>query len=311
MNAHIQLIKFSAVWLAVFMLFSILSAFAYSTEEVQSDPANTEKKPAVTQQTKDDPPSNDPVKEPATQEADPDENTPYADLTYSAANGDYLIFIDAGHGWYDNGSSVRLTADGQYVYEQKDENGATVWVTENGTVVTEEDFEYIYEKDINLQISKKVKKALEKMGYAVGETRPGDDDKDCPVPLVKGIFYAKDRPAYVNEQAADYFVSIHCNTFEQTEVYGTRLFFSTSRDATLRLATSLLESMQTSMDGKFTLHSGNQLYILLYSTMPTVLIETGFLTNHDDLTKLTDSDWQDLFACAIAKGIDADLHAQK
>ncbi|MBQ8381580.1 MAG: N-acetylmuramoyl-L-alanine amidase [Clostridia bacterium] len=326
MNARTQLIKFTAVWLAIFIICSILSAFAYSSDSDDPSKPSDSDDPKVVDKTKEDAPdkrpdstdSADTPDDPDDPATDPDSGTPYAELTYSAENAQYLIFVDAGHGWFDNGSSVRLTADGEYVYEKKDENNRTVrdengdivYVTESGKTVTEDEFEYVYEKDINLQLAKKLKKALEKMGYTVGETRPGDANEDCPVNLVNGIFYAKDRPAYVNEQGADYFVSIHCNTYTDSAVYGTRLFYSTTRDATLRLATAILQSMQTTMSDKVTLSIDNQLYILLYSSMPTVLIESGFLTNADDLAKLTDPDWQDQFVCAIAKGVDADLHAQ-
>lgn len=323
MNARTQLIRFSAIWLAIFVICSILSAFAYSSEQPKQEdkPAaettakipdkNPDKQPDSTD-SKDEP---DP---PDTPETKPNTETLYDELTYVAENAQYLIYVDAGHGWYDNGSSVRLTEDGEYVYEKKgddgkilyDDDGDPIYVTESGKIVTAEDFEYVYEKDINLQLAKKVKKALEKMGYRVGEVRPGDNPEDCPVPLVNAMFYAKDRPAFVNQQGADYFVSIHCNTFDNPQVNGTRLYYSTTKPSTLRLATSMMASMQASMSGKFTLNIDNQLYILLYSSMPTVLIESGFITNHDDLAKLTDPAWQDQYACAVAKGIDADLRAQ-
>lgn len=309
MKSRNQLYIFAGVWLAVFLLCSILSAVAYSTDDASppSAPAQTdgnlsgadEIDPAVTTDPEDT----------GSEPSDPQPTTPYDQLTYSADNARYLIYVDAGHGWYDNGSSIRLTADGEYVYEQKDQNGKTVYVTESGSTVTEADFEYIYEKDINLELTKKLKQALEKMGYTVGETRPGDNDEDCPVELTKGIFYAKNRTFFVNEKEADYFISIHCNTFTDSSVDGTRIFYSSSRDVTLRLANSLMSSMQSDMSDKVSLSIDNQLYVLLYSNMPAVLIESGFITNHSDLTKLLDSDWQDQFVCAIAKGIDADLHA--
>ena len=34
------------------------------------------------------------------------ESTPYEELIYSADNSKFLIFLDAGHGWSDNGSSI-------------------------------------------------------------------------------------------------------------------------------------------------------------------------------------------------------------
>lgn len=272
-----------ALWLAVFILFSVLSGVAYSLEESDAKPAQTTttaapqsgKAPVTTPESVPDPL---PTVEP----------TPYDDLVYSPDNAQYLIYLDAGHGWYDNGASVQLNENGEY-----DQNG-----------------EYVYEKDITLEITKKLKQALEKMGYTVGETRPGDEESDCPVSLVNGIFYAKNRPAYVNEKEADYFISIHCNSYGDSTVSGTRIFYSGYRDSTLRLAESIQQSLASNAGNDATLHMDSQLYILLYSTMPTVLIETGFMTNLDDLDKMRDPDWQDEFVCAVALGLDADVHAE-
>ena len=44
-------------------------------------------------------------------------------------------------------------------------------------------------------------------------------------------------------------------------------------------------------------------------TMPAILIEAGFMTSATDLKNLQDPNWQDQFACAIAQGMDAYIHA--
>lgn len=310
MKSRNQLYIFLAVWLAIFLVCSVLSGVAYSGDDPTSaDPNHTE---STVDQTK----GNDSPADPANTDSKPEQPieptvppTPYDELTYSAENAQYLIFVDAGHGWVDGGSSARLTADGEYVYEEKDENGQTIYVTESGTVVSETDFTHILEKDITLVLSQKLKRALEAMGYTVGETRTGDTEADCPVNLINGIFNAQRRPAYVNEQGADYFVSLHCNTYPDSAVSGTRIYYSQYRDSSLELATALKVALLSEMEIDATLHTDN-LAITRESAMPAVLIESGFVTNHDDLAKLLDSDWQDQFVCALAKGIDANLHAQ-
>lgn len=270
-----------ALWLAVFILLSILSGVAYSMEKPADKPVQT----TTNAPKKDDPP----ITTADTPEPLPTvEKSPYDALTYSPDNAQYLIYLDAGHGWYDNGASVQLNENGEY-----DPSG-----------------EYILEKVITLEITKKLKQALEKMGYTVGETRPGDQESDCPVSLVNGIFYAKNRPAYVNEKNADYFISIHCNTFENDTASGTRIYYSDNRDVNRHLADSIQQSLAEQMGNEASLHVNNQLYIVLYSAMPTVLIETGFMTNMDDLTNLMDSDWQVEFACAVALGLDANIHSE-
>lgn len=271
-----------ALWLAVFILLSILSGIAYSMESPDPKPVQT----TTNKPQKSDSPvgTTADVPEPLPTA----EETPYDALTYSSDNAQYLIYLDAGHGWYDNGASVQLNENGEY-----DPSG-----------------DYVLEKDITLEITKKLKQALEKLGYTVGETRPGDQESDCPVSLINGIFYAKNRPAYVNEKKADYFISIHCNSFQDDTASGTRIYYSNNRDVNLRLADSIQQSLTEQMGNEATLHIDNQLYILLYSAMPTVLIETGFMTNMDDLNQMRDPDWQDQFACAVALGLDANIHSE-
>lgn len=274
-----------AIWLLIFTSFSVLSGVAHSISEKapETEPSDKQTTPAVTTTaptttTTDTPPATEPPTVPS----------PFDSLTYSEANEAFFIFLDAGHGWADPGVPV-------------DENG--VVCTHSSSCAC------IKEKDINLAITKKIKLALEKMGYKVGETRPGDEESDCPVELnANGIFNAQKRPAYVNSQNPDYFVSIHCNSLDNNTVSGTRLYYSDKSSVNLRFASKLMEALSGEMGVNSTLHIDN-LAITRESNMPTVLVESGFMTNVDDLHKLTDPNWQDQFACALALGIDAMVHA--
>ena len=326
MNARSQLIRFSVIWLAIFVLCSILSAFSYSQADATPDAQKTEQ----TTQKNDKPPHRNPVKDPiastpdtppATQpDTEPEAPTvsPYEFLIYSEKNADIFIFLDAGHGWNDPGVPVFLTKDGKFAYEKtdendkvvKDENGNTVYVTEDGTIVALEELDCILEKDINLAITQKVKKALELMGYRVGETRPGDDPEDCPVPLKEnGIYSAKDRPDYINSQNPDYLVSIHCNSLEDnSSVKGTRIYHQESSSTGLKMASKIMTALSEEMGMDTTRHPAN-LAITRDSTMPAVLVECGFVTNLEDLKMLTNPYWQDQFACAIALGLHAMAHS--
>ena len=326
MNARSQLIRFSVIWLAIFVVCSILSAFSYA--EADADPADADNQ-QTTQKT-DKIPHRNPIKNPSTSTPDlppasnPDTEpeiptvSPYESLIYSAENANIFIFLDAGHGWNDPGVPVYLTKDGKFAYEKrdekdkvvKDENGNTIFVTEDGTVVALEELDCILEKDINLAITKKVKKALELMGYRVGETRPGDNPEDCPVPLKEnGIYSATDRPDYVNSQNPDYFVSIHCNSMSNnSSVQGTRIYHYETSSSGQKLASKIMTALAEEMGMDTTRHTNN-LAITRESNMPTVLIECGFVTTMADLMKLTDPVWQDQFACAVALGLHAMAHA--
>lgn len=281
------LVAFISIWLAIFILCSVLSGVAYSISPntASPNPSNDAQTPVNTT-----PAVTTPAPKPQT--TDPAPKSPYDDLVYSADNAQTLIYLDAGHGWYDNGTSVKVNEEG----------------------IIDPEGEYVFEKNITLAMTKKLKQALEKMGYTVGETRPGDNDSDCPIPLVNGMFYAQDRPDYVNSKNADYFISLHCNSFTDNTAYGTRIYYSPNFAENTTFATSVSQSLMADlgdrMQREVRLYSGNELAIPRESAMPTLLIETGFLTNQTDLDMLIDPAWQDQFVCAIAKGLDAHIHAE-
>ena len=274
-----------AIWLILFVFLSVLSGVAHSvadnTSKDESSPKQTT--PSVTTTAPTTTTNTPPATEPPTVE------TPYDSLVYSEANKEFFIFLDAGHGWGDPGKFVQINENGEY----DEENGV-----------------YVYEKDINFQITKKLKQALEKLGYTVGETRPGNTEADCPVELNKyGNFNAQDRPAYVNAQNPDYFVSIHCNAHDNPTSHGTRLFYSNKDSDNYKFLSkikeSLLQQMGIDTHDPFT----DNLAITRESDMPTVLVESAFMTNMEDLQNLMDPKWQDQFACALALGIDAMVHS--
>lgn len=273
------------IWVLIFASLSVLSGVAHSiADKLPADkPANKQTTPVTTTTTS---PTTTTEAPPATEP--PTVVSPFDSLTYSEANEDIFIFLDAGHGWADPG----------------------VPVDENGVICTHRtECECIKEKDINLAITQKIKFALEKMGYKVGETRPGDEVEDCPVELNQnGIFNAQKRPAYVNAQNPDYFVSIHCNSLENHDVKGTRIYHKEDRSDGLQLASKLISALSSEMGINATRHVDN-LAITRESEMPTVLVECGFMTNPDDLKLLTDPAWQDQFACAIALGLHAMAHS--
>ncbi len=287
-----KVVAFLAVWLAIFLLCSILSGVAYSIEDTlaPSNPQENTSKPVNTKKPTETTPS---PELPETQEPDSPTVDYYKDLVYSASNSNYLIYLDAGHGWSDPGVVVTPTGERCDSITHADHNKC------------------INEKDINLAITKKLKTALEKMGYIVGETRPGDAESDCPVELSQyGMFNVQRRVSYINSKNPDYCISIHCNSLDNDSVtHGTRLYHHTNRPASQQLAEQMKTTLIENMDLKVNRYDYLNFAITRDATMPAILIETGFMTNLDDLSNLCDPDWQARFACAIALGMDAYIHA--
>jgi len=140
------------------------------------------------------------------------------------------------------------------------------------------------EADINLRISQRVEKYLQAAGYAVKLFQYNGLQQICDD---------------ANAWNADLFVSIHCNAFDGN-AHGTETLFGGSNDSR-RLAISIQNQI---IDKLKTADRGIKLggaYVLKYTNMPAVLVETAFIDNPDDAKLLVDR--EDDFARAIAVGI--------
>lgn len=272
-----QHVIFIVAWLAIFIFCSILSGVASSAETADEKDAPKATAPEVTTPSVSDQPTtpNPPV------ETEPNENEPpQPELPYDANNAQYMIYLDAGHGWYDNGCTILDRTD-------------------------------IYEKDVTLAITKKIQAALEEMGYTVRMSR--ENDETCVEELDKGVYKSARRITYANNLGADYYISIHVDSFaSDPTVNGTRIYYvdrhAESGLLSDQIALSLVDQLH--MD-KPLLKNDRTYNVLVMSAMPSVLIEVGFGTNVDDAANMVDSNWQTLFARSVALGINAQVHADE
>ena len=153
------------------------------------------------------------------------------------------------------------------------------------------EFDGVLEKDITLAVSLLLREELEERGVTVILTRDGDEDVEL-----------EDRCAIANEAGADLFVSIHCNSFtEDASVSGFEGYYYQS-PAGKRLAERIL---QAAADRSVrTRHVKEENYLVLRDTsMPSALLEIGFLSNKGEREKLLSADYQAELAGAVAEGI--------
>ena len=104
-----------------------------------------------------------------------------------------------------------------------------------------------------------------------------------------------------NDWGADYFISIHCNAFNEI-AHGTETLVYPSDISGCRLAGKIQEQIIDSLE---TLDRGikdrTDLAVLKGTDMPAVLVEMAFIDEEDDAILLRDN--QDDFARAIARGV--------
>ncbi len=189
------------------------------------------------------------------------------------------------------------------------------------------------EKDIVLDVARRVRQLLKKEGYEVLMTR----SKDVFIPL-------EERTALANTKGADLFLSIHVNAHPKPWVKGVETFYlnlaanpEAMRVAALENATSsrsmsemesilaslmkntkidesslLAEFIQTSMADGLSLYKTKNLgvkkapfYVLIGAQMPAALAEISFISNKEEAGLLKDGNYLQAIAERIAAGVTA------
>lgn len=160
--------------------------------------------------------------------------------------------------------------------------------------------EGVWEKDVNLAISKLVQGKLLALGYQVIMTR--EDDTYIAI---------EDRVKFANENQADIYVSIHQNSSEDAGVGGLEVWFEgddAQRD-NKRLAQLIhKETIQSTGAVERELCGDADFHVTGKTDMPACLIETGFLTNAAEREKLVSEEYQEKLAEGIAQGVELYFH---
>lgn len=155
-----------------------------------------------------------------------------------------------------------------------------------------------YEKDINLAIAKKAAQALQEKGARVILSRTKDTDL---APTAEESLAL--RAAKAEEIDADLSLSIHCNTASDTQLHGPEIFVYPEDTHSVRLGALLQMRLNSILGGHFTPENGSVLAMVRQPSMPSVLIETGFLSNATDRKNLESDSVQNRLAQAIAEGV--------
>ncbi|MCS7018747.1 MAG: N-acetylmuramoyl-L-alanine amidase [Cytophagales bacterium] len=159
---------------------------------------------------------------------------------------------------------------------------------------------FAHEKDIVLDITQLVAKYIEENleNIELIHTRQADN-----------FVSLKERADLANSAEADFFISIHCNASPRSWVSGTQVHIHDHAFVhSLALAQSIDEEFRTRARrpsrGIFnTKDRRHSLYVLQYTTMPSVLIEVGFLSNKEEEKYLNGQYGKEIIASAIYRGL--------
>lgn len=148
----------------------------------------------------------------------------------------------------------------------------------------------INEKDINLDIAKRVQSILASKGIIVAMTR----DKDETVSL-------EGRTTFCANVNPDIFVSIHVNSSVKPEITGIETHYY--HEYSLGLAQTVHESLVSYVRSKDRGLFKSRFYVINHTTVPAVLVEMGFISNDMERAELVNDSRKQQTAKAIADGI--------
>lgn len=162
----------------------------------------------------------------------------------------------------------------------------------------------VQEKNLNLQVSKKLKKELEKAGMKVKLTREEDTTATGKPESGKGEDMNA-RIGTINDEMVDICVSIHMNSYPSANVSGAQVFYYQNSTSGEKLAKKIQDILVQDVDRNNNRRekSDNSYYILVHSSCPTVIVECGFLSSIEEEAKLKSEEYQWRLAKAITKGI--------
>ena len=183
----------------------------------------------------------------------------------------FCVVLDAGHGGIDGGSQGKTTG--------------------------------VYERDINLAISKKIESFLKTMDIDVVQTRTTEEG-------LYGVFASgfkkrdmKARKDIIEKTNPDLVVSIHLNSFTSPTSKGVQVYYKPNSEISQKLAANMQQLFAKSLDGARKECFEGDFYILNCTNTPGVLVECGFLSNPEEEQLLITDEYQQKVAYQIFCGI--------
>ncbi len=171
-------------------------------------------------------------------------------------NGARTVVIDAGHGGSDYGA-----------------------IRDN-----------INEKDITLDVSKRLKTLLQKQGYNVIMTRDTDE-----------YLSLQERCDITEAAHPDIFVSVHVNSSVKPEITGveTHYYHQESLALAQTVHAAIASNIKSNNRGLFK----SKFYVINHTTVPAILCEIGFISNDSERSQLNGDKRKQDTAKAIMEGV--------
>lgn len=166
----------------------------------------------------------------------------------------------------------------------------------------------IKESDLNLQIAKKLEKLATGSSFSTVMTRKTADGL---YGVATNGFKRRDmqkRKEIINSSSADYVISIHQNRYHDEKRRGAQVFYSKNgNDNTVKFAESMQNYLNKhlnipTVDRSYSAQEGD-FFIVKCSSIPTIIVECGFLSNAEDEKLLSTESYQNKLANILLSGL--------
>jgi len=157
-------------------------------------------------------------------------------------------------------------------------------------------------------------------GIDPGAARSGFKEKDINFKIINGyvsgffadsdikVYFTRntdekidlyERAAMASKIGADMFISLHLNSSSSSSINGTEVYYSKENNQitdlginSYQLAKSLVNNLSAELNSKNRGVLNSEFVVTKYNTVPAVLIELGYMTNKNELSRLTDETYQ-------------------
>lgn len=160
----------------------------------------------------------------------------------------------------------------------------------------------IYEKNINLEITLKLKEQLEKEGAIVYLTRDGDYDLSSTT-INRKRSDLLNRAIAINKSNADIYISIHLNSIQSSTWYGGQVFYDDINPNNKIIANIIQKKFKDKLKSNREVKKINNMLMNRKIKIPGVLVEAGFLSNPNERYLLQKSEYQYKISETIKEGI--------
>lgn len=169
----------------------------------------------------------------------------------------------------------------------------------------------LLEKNVNLEISLKLRNILINSGLNVVMTRDSDVSLESKSNL-NASRYRRDlhgRKVIIDQHNPTAFISVHMDSYKNSSARGVKIFYHSTSEEGKKLAQSISDKINKMVFEEF-LNTQNvkaeiapgDYYLLRSCKAPGVIVETGFISNPTDQQLIQREDYQQVMAKAIAEG---------